>query len=98
MLKMKSLFLKILFSSLLIFTFSDIIVQNTWGDRVIRMKEMIIKGRVQKPQAMYILQRSTHVTFKTSIENKREDFRLYIINEIRDNPTIFEPKIEKKGK
>ena len=95
---MKSYFRKFLFYALLLFVFSGIIVVNARGERVIRMREVIIKGRVQKPQAMYILQRSTHVTFMTSIKNKREDFRLYIINATRNNPEIFEPQIGVGGK
>ena len=65
---------------LIFFVIFSMISTNIYGEQVIRMEEMVIKGRVQKPQAMYILQRSTHVTFKTSIENKREDFRLNIAN------------------
>ena len=76
--------------------FSAIIVKTAWAEQVIRMEEMVVKGRVQKPQAMYILQRSAHVTFETSIKNKREDFRLYILNEIRQNKELFSPRFENK--
>ena len=65
---------------LIFFLLFSMISTNVYGEQIIRMEEMVIKGRVQKPQAMYILQRSTHVTFETKIENKREDFRLNIAN------------------
>ncbi len=84
------------FLFLITILFSAIIVKTVYGEQIIRMEEMVVKGRVQKPQAMYILQRSAHVTFETSIKNKREDFRLYILNEIRQNRELFAPKLENK--
>ncbi len=87
---------KFLLTTLIFLLSSAIIVTTVRAQQVIRMEEMIVKGRVQKPQAMYILQRSTHVTFETSIKNKREDFRLYILEAIREYDDLFSPGAESK--
>ena len=95
MMERKSYFIFYVFL-LITILFSAIIVKTVWAEQVIRMEEMVVKGRVQKPQAMYILQRSAHVTFETSIKNKREDFRLYILNEIQQNKELFSPRFGNK--
>jgi hypothetical protein len=75
--------IKIITTSVFIFLCAQALSAPVNAGTVLRLEEISIEGKLQKPQATYILQRAQHLNLGTSLELEDEKLTPRILDDAK---------------